>query len=94
MAGGEMRHDAKRDASEPAIVQELEARGVSVVRLHTPVDLLLGFRGRTYLSEVKTGKGSLNENQIKFIGAWNGGVIQVFRTPDDARAFVESLCND
>ncbi len=82
------RHATKRDESEKAIVKALRQIGVSVYRLDTPVDLLLGFRGNTYLAECKTGsKGygkALNKNQQDFDDNWRGGDLVVFRTPQDA----------
>ncbi len=82
------RHATKRDESEPEIVKDLRKMGVSVYRLDTPVDLLLGFRNKTYLAECKTGsKGygkALNKNQQDFDDNWRGGSVAVFRTPQDA----------
>jgi len=79
-----MRRAAKRDYAEAEIVNALEEMKATVYRLDQPVDLLIGYRGRSILAEVKTGKGKLNENQIKFIESWNGGDIPILRTSDDA----------
>ena len=49
-----IRHAAKRDENELAIVAALEAAGVHVWRLHTPCDLLCFRLGRFYPLEVKT----------------------------------------
>ncbi|MCP5007088.1 MAG: hypothetical protein GY941_24560 [Planctomycetes bacterium] len=82
------RHATKRDESEPEIVKALRQMGVTVYLLDTPVDLLLGFRNKTYLAECKTGsKGygkALNKNQQGFADNWRGGSVAVFRTPQDA----------
>lgn len=50
-----MRRAAKRDESEPAIVKALEAVGASVQRLNAGgvPDLLVGWRGKMWLLEVK-----------------------------------------
>lgn len=48
------RRAAKRDASEPGIVDALQAVGAHVERLSLPVDLLVHFRGHWHLLEVKT----------------------------------------
>ena len=49
-----MRRAARRDLSEPAIVDALEAVGAFCYRLSVPVDLLVYFRERWWLLEVKT----------------------------------------
>lgn len=50
-----MRRAAKRDASEPDIVRALESVGATVERLSAAglPDLLVGWRGRMWLLEVK-----------------------------------------
>ena len=73
-------YDAQRDGNEPAIVDALRGAGASVVRLHQPSDLLVGYRGTTYLIEVKRPAGprggtahtTLNKAQRAFLAAWNG----------------------
>lgn len=83
-----LRHNNKRDASEPEIVSALEQYGFSVVRLDKPADLLVGFRGRCWLVEAKTGaKGygkGLNDNQVAFAATWNGPEVVILRSQQDA----------
>lgn len=83
-----LRHNNKRDESEPEIVSALEQYGFSVVRLDKPVDLLVGFRGRCWLIEAKTGaKGygkGLNDNQVAFAATWNGPEIVILRNQAEA----------
>jgi len=86
-----MRRAAKRDLSEPAIVKALEQAGVSVWRMDQPVDLLLGYRGKTVLAECKTGKRKLNANQARFVDEWRGSAVIVLRTVDDAIEFVNGF---
>ncbi|MFC0246816.1 hypothetical protein ACFOLL_13085 [Falsochrobactrum ovis] len=90
-----MRYAAKRDAVEPEIVMALQRCGFSVIRMDTPVDLLAGFRGVSYLVEVKSGsKGyakSLNPNQQTFAAQWNGGPVYILRSSDDAIAWAQSV---
>lgn len=74
------RYAAKRDISEPEIVTILEGVGMSVVRLDKPLDLLCGYRGKTYLVECKTrrargGKQSLTVGQAKFLETWRGQYV-------------------
>jgi len=82
------RYANKRDLSEPEIVQTLEQCGFSVVRLDTPVDLLVGFRGRCWLVECKSSdKGygkTLNANQSEFDAGWRGPKIVILRSAQDA----------
>lgn len=79
---------AKRDVVEPEIVSALQQCGFSVHRLDTPVDLLVGFRGRTWLVECKSGhKGyakSLNKNQQEFADVWRGSPVIVLRDAQEA----------
>lgn len=93
--GGVMRRAAKRDIAEPAIVDALKRVGFSVLRMDQPVDLLTGFRGVTYLVEVKSGsKGyakALNENQKTFAAQWNGSPVFILRSADDAIAWAQSV---
>jgi hypothetical protein len=83
-----MRRAAKRDIAEPEIVRVLTQCGFSVYRLNQPVDLLVGFRGRNFLVEVKTGnKGygaSLNDNQREFNDAWRGAKVVTLHSAQDA----------
>lgn len=74
----------KRDENEADIVDALEAIGCHVTRMDKPVDLLVGYRSRTFLIEVKVDKGKLTEDQREFFAAWNGGNLHVARTPDQA----------
>ena len=89
-----MSHYAKRkDANQGAIVDALRKIGATVKVMHTPLDLLVGYRGRNYLLEVKharnkTGKGrgelsQLTPAQIKFVNEWRGQYTKVY-TPDEA----------
>lgn len=83
------RHGAKRDRSEPEIVNTLIECGFSVVRMDTPVDLLVGFRKRTWLVEAKSGhKGyakTLNANQKSFADTWRGSEVVILRDAQEAR---------
>lgn len=85
------RHNAKRDANEPEIVSALQSAGASVVRMDYPVDLAIGYRGRTVLAEVKLPNGKLNDNQRKFFATWRGATPPILRTVDDALKLLEGL---
>lgn len=79
---------AKRDISEPEIVDALTQCGFAVERMDTPVDLLVSFRKRCWLIEVKSSeKGygkSLNPNQQKFADRWKGPDIVILRNAQEA----------
>ena len=83
-----MRRAAKRDTAERAIVAILEQYYMTVYRLNQPVDLLVGFRGVSYLIECKTGhKGygkGLNNNQLQFAVGWKGSPVVTLHSTDEA----------
>lgn len=60
-----MRYAAKRDGNERLIVETLERMGADVLRLSEPgcPDLLVHYRGRLVLFEVKTKAGHLTPAQ-------------------------------
>ncbi|MBB3947072.1 hypothetical protein GGQ73_003036 [Rhizobium skierniewicense] len=87
------RRAAKRDIAEPEIRAALEAFGMSVFSLNEPIDLLVGFRGKTHLVEVKTGhKGyakALNDNQQAFANEWRGSAVVTLHSRDEAIAWAQ-----
>lgn len=54
-------------------------------------DLILGRKGYTWLVEVKTPKGQLNEKQVKFHQDWRGCAIAIIRTVEEALTFSKSV---
>lgn len=85
------RHYAKKvDANQKPIVAGLRGVGASVALLHRAgddiPDLLVGFRGVTYLLEAKNpdGKDKVSEGQERFIEDWRGGPVAVVRSLDEA----------
>lgn len=77
------RYAARRDKSEPAIVEALEAFGFSVYRLDTPCDLLLGRGGITRIAECKSLGENLSNSQVDWWGQWRGNGVIVLRTVED-----------
>tara|TARA_R110000822_G_scaffold32246_3_gene92746 strand:+ start:141 stop:428 length:288 start_codon:yes stop_codon:yes gene_type:complete len=84
---------AKIDANQEAVVTALRAAGATVQSLagvgKGAPDLLVGYKGQTMLMEVKDGfkppsKKSLNEDQLRWHGVWNGGALAVVDSPDAA----------
>jgi len=80
----------KRDSNEPQIIATLEAHGISVVRLDTPVDLACGYGDRDYLVEVKTRSGTLTGPQEIFYEAWRGSKT-ILRSVEDAEEFARKI---
>lgn len=92
----------RRDANEPAIVAALEAAGAYVQRLDEGggvPDLLVGFRGRTFLVEVKnpdakgggkynTGGRWLTKDQADWLADWRGEPPAQVTTPAEALAAI------
>jgi hypothetical protein len=90
------RYEDHRDATEPGIVMALLQAGATVERISgRPTaglpDLAVGFRGKTFLLEVKnppgprggTARSGLNSNQRAFFDRWHGHCA-VVRTPAEA----------
>lgn len=70
------------DANHKVIRDGLKARGASTYS-GGPLDLIVGFRGRTFLLEVKTVKGKVRPSQDAFLAAWNGHA-EIVRTLEEA----------
>ena len=75
------------DANQPEIVQALRRVGASVhslagVGCGCP-DLAVGYRGVTYLLEVKGCRGKLTPGQVEWHAEWRGQVA-IVRSIDEA----------
>lgn len=90
---------AHRDKAERAIINALRAVGASVHQISGKdiPDLLVGYRGTTFLLEVKSRllseeKGrkprvretKVSEGQKDFLATWRGGTARVVFTPEEA----------
>ncbi len=84
------RYNPRRDANEKEIVEYFQKRGFSVERLNTPLDLLIGYKKRNYLVEVKMPNKNLNKNQQEFTDSWKGQFI-IIRSVEQAAVFADSL---
>lgn len=62
------------DANQAQIVQALEKVGAKCYYLKKPVDLLVGYRGRTTILEVKNPAGydTITKEQAEFFATWPG----------------------
>lgn len=79
------KYGAKRDANELEIVAGLRKIGCGVLHLSAGgvPDLLVSFKNKLYLFEVKTKKGKLTEDQVKFHETWKG-TIYIIKSLDEA----------
>jgi Holliday junction resolvase len=84
-----VRRAARRDTNEPEIIEALRAVGATVQSLDERgvPDLVVGFRGVSYLIEVKTAKGKLTRDQVAWHAGWKGQVA-VVRTVEEALAVI------
>ena len=71
-----MRHAKKVDANQEQIVSALRTAGAYVWIISLPVDLLVGYKGHTFLVEIKsTSKKRLTPLQADFFENWCGGTL-------------------
>lgn len=96
----------RRDGNEPSIVDALVAAGAAVTRIGDfgVPDLLVGYRGRTFLLEVKMplgpkggipesrehegGRGDMTKAQVKWWSTWTGEPAKIVRSADEALAAI------
>jgi hypothetical protein len=80
-----MRYAARVDENQAAIVQALRDAGAYVWIIGLPVDLLVGYKDRTLLMEVKTtSKKRLTGLQADFFENWTGGTLCRVDSPEAA----------
>ena len=87
-----MRHAARVDANQQAIVAALRAAGAYVWIIGLPVDLLVGYKGHTFLVEIKrTAKSRFTPLQQDFFESWGGGTLARIDSPDAALRMIGVL---
>ena len=80
-----MRYAARVDENQAAIVKALRDPGAYVWIIGLPVDLLVGYKDRTLLMEVKTtSKKRLTGLQADFFEKWTGGTLCRVDSPEAA----------
>ena len=80
-----MRRAARVDANQDQIVSALRGAGAYVWIIGLPVDLLVGYKGHTFLVEVKsTSKKRLTGLQADFFENWSGSTLARIDGPDGA----------
>lgn len=71
-----MRYAARVDATQEQIVSAMRAAGATVWIIGLPLDLLVGYAGKTALVEVKRdSKAKFTKLQSEFMASWKGGTI-------------------
>ena len=71
-----MRYAARVDANQAEIVKALRQVGAYVWIVGLPIDLLVGYKGHTFLMEIKTNsKKRLTDLQSDFFLNWTGGTV-------------------
>jgi hypothetical protein len=88
-----MRYASRIDANQTVIVEGLRDAGRSVVCTHTQKkgfpDLVVGYKGKNWLLEVKDARGKLTPEQVSFHSKWLGQ-INVVETLAEALALTEA----
>jgi hypothetical protein len=80
-----MRYAARVDANQDQIVSALRSAGAYVWIIGLPVDLLVGYKGHTFLVEVKNGsKKRLTKLQADFFENWSGSTLVRIDSPESA----------
>ena len=80
-----IRRAARVDANQAQIVSALRASGAYVWIIGLPVDLLVGYEGKTFLVEIKDGpKKKLTRLQQDFFGNWCGGGLHRIDNAEEA----------
>lgn len=77
-----MRRAAKSDKSQRSIVSALRGIGAHVTYIKEPVDLLVGFKRRTLVLEVKEPGGYLTQRQRDFFASFRGEAYIVHGVED------------
>ena len=87
-----MRHAKRVDANQDQIVVALRAAGADVWIISLPVDLLVGYKGHTFLVEIKrTAKSRFTPLQADFFESWGGGTLARIDSPDAALRMIGVL---
>lgn len=91
MSKGGMYFKAKRDDSEPEIVEAFRDEGCSVERMSGKgiPDLAVGLDLVNHWVECKSGDGELTADQIAWQAKWKGEPVQICRTAAQARKLVK-----
>ncbi len=93
-----MRHAARTDETQAAIVEAFRAAGASVWIIGLPVDLIVGKNGITALVECKRNVGKrapkaagYTDLQKDFMATWRGSPVSTIMDTEGALALVRSM---
>jgi hypothetical protein len=90
-----LRTASRVDANQADIVRALRGIGASVLHCHVlknAFDILVGYRGRTFLMEIKaTEKDKLTPGEAEFRDTWRGSPYHIVYTPEQAIAIITTL---
>jgi hypothetical protein len=87
-----MRHAKRTDANQEAIVKALRDAGAYVWIISLPVDLLVGYKGHSFLVEIKTdAKKRLTALQADFFENWSGSTLARVDSPEAALRMIGVL---
>jgi hypothetical protein len=87
-----MRHAKRTDANQEAIVKALRDAGAYVWVISLPVDLLVGYKGHTFLVEIKTdARKRLTALQADFFENWSGSTLARVDSPEAALRMIGIL---
>lgn len=95
----------RADANQKAVIAALRSVGATVVSLHAVgggvPDLLVGYRGETYLLELKGSKSASSSKtgggkktiprQEAWRAAWRGRAVRILEDEDDLAAFYRAI---
>jgi hypothetical protein len=88
--GDEMRRAARTDSNQHELVEALKKIGARCFYIKEPVDLVVGFRGRSILLEVKAPGKPVTLGQKLFLDTWPGEVYVVYTIDEAIAAVVNS----
>jgi hypothetical protein len=83
-----MRRAARADGNQTAIVQALRAVGALPYYIKEPCDLIVGYRGKNTLLEIKNREGRLTKSQVEFIATWPGQIEVVYTVEEALKAVI------
>lgn len=83
-----MRRAARTDNNQHELVEALKKIGAKCFYIKEPVDLVVGFRGRSVLLEVKRPGKTMTKAQEEFVSTWPGECHVVYTIDEAINAVV------
>ena len=82
------------DRNQPDIIKDLRKVGADVFIIRKPVDIMVGFRGRTYIFEIKDPEKDkthrqLTRDQKTFFEMWRGQVDKIETSAEAIKIITE-----